>query len=557
MSALFVPIVPFRDLGDRSNLFSAVCGGFAAGVFWTFLRRQKVGVAAATAATCCLAFGSTFWSQCLCAEVHALNCLLFALALLTAFAAAARPHPVSVALCGVVCGLLVGHRIQKLIYLPGVLLPLAVALRSSPSRGRLVAAFGAAALSTAVVYANLPIAASRDPSLDMGAPNTWARFRYVVSARPYLRHLGAAPLTVDLRRLLGFVASLPWEIGVATLAIPVGIGAWWRNPGGRESLLCFAWIFTACCVFSAAYNVLDVDSYFLPAIMALVVVGAAGLERLPRWRFSGPALVGLAVIQILVNLDHTSLRGNWFGRTYGDDLLRSAPRSAVLISFGDTATHLLWYRQHVDHQRPDVTIVSADEISNWYLEKLRHRDQVDWPPEDDTLPWISELIRRNLDSHPICTTQPIPLAPEGWAMRPAGLVFCLDRQTAPPEVASSLAFWSSPPPLAPSRVLKADIRVQMAAFSYAVARFSFIRALVQAGDFEAARSQAMELLLSDPDPSQGFSRLLYRSTFMNYRRVQAQWACRAAWGASTRCRPRWSVRTRAAVTCASVLTWRC
>lgn len=502
LSGLFVRMVAIGDYGFRSNLFSAICGGLSAGALWVTLRKLRIGTFAALAATSCFALGSTYWSQAVCAEVHTLNCLLLVLSLLTISIALERPGIASLMTCGFVFGLAVGHRLVNLIFLPGLAILLAAVLRRPRLRGRLIGAFTLAALSTAVVYLYLPIAASRHPPLNMGSPTTWSRFWYVVSAEPYVRHLAVAPFVVNLGRFVSFLERLPLEIGIATLSLPIGIRAMWRADDRRGTLLGLAWMTLTCCVFSAFYNVLDVQSYFLPALIGLVVVGAHGVDRLGQRRPMIVVLLAGIATQGVVNGRNARLNSTHFGRTYSDDVLRSSPRNAILLSFGDTTTHLLWYRQDVEGQRQDVTTVSVDEIADWYLTELRRRDEqhrIDWPPLNGSVEWISEVIRRNRLLHPICLTQPLDVGLEGWSLMPTGLVFCFVRNTAEPDLATGLEFWASTHMTEPRNVLKADIHIKMATFSYALARFSFVRTLIVANHLDVARSQAEALVASNPD----------------------------------------------------------
>jgi hypothetical protein len=296
--------------------------------------------------------------------------------------------------------------------------------------------------------------------------------------------------------------ELPRNLGLAVVAVPFGVARLRRAPAGTGLLFSCAWIALACALFSSLYNVLDVESYFLPALVAVATLAAVGLDRwaarrAARWLFP------LSVAALLAaNFGQASLRGDRIGREYGDDLLRSTPADAILLSFGDTATHALWYLQDVEGQRSDVTSVSVDELSDWYLAKLTGRTGIDWPPPDPDRPteWLGQLASRNVRRRHVCLTQPVDLGPPGWMPLPHGLVFCLGEAPAIPLVAKeSVRFWQETEVPGTGKSLPRDIHEKMAIFSYGLARYNLIRLLVAADMNDQARAQARELVATDPD----------------------------------------------------------
>src|SRR5882757_3050733 len=98
-------------------MFSACCGAGAVAVLWVLLRRLGGSRPAALAAAICFAVGTTFWSQCEAAEVHALSALLIGLTLLCTVEALRAPGVRAYVLTGLGFGLAVGHRNINLLFL--------------------------------------------------------------------------------------------------------------------------------------------------------------------------------------------------------------------------------------------------------------------------------------------------------------------------------------------------------------------------------------------------------------------------------------------------------
>jgi Protein O-mannosyl-transferase TMEM260-like len=500
LEALFIRAVPVGGIAYRANLFSAVCGALTAGALWLMLRRRlRVGRPAALASALCFVLGRTFWSQCLVAEVHALNGLLFVLALDSALAAAERPEAVAFLRCGLTAGLLVGHRNVNALFLPAFLAMLEDGRRRAGAPHRLWLRFAGGFAASALVYLYLPLAARRDPGLAAGAPSTWTRLWATVSARSYFRHLGDSSVTLDLGRALRFAKGLPVELGPAAAAAPAGFVLWHRRRASVP-LLALSSMAALTFGFGVLYNVVDVDSYFLPVYAVLAIMAAIAFDAL-----GGAARLATlaAVVPLLLNFASVDLSGSRVAQGFLGDLFRSAPPRALVVSSGDTVTHLLWFGQLVERARPDVVVVSADEISSWYTAELarRHPD-VAWPPAAPGPDWVEETIRRNVRERPVCLTH--PLAPDlaGWRLVPRGLLFCLRPTLDRDDLRASVAFWSDPATSTPETRAGADVHVQMLAFAYASSRFALAHALAETGDVSGANGQLTALLALHPDDTE-------------------------------------------------------
>jgi hypothetical protein len=500
MGGLFTRALPIGDLGLRSNLFSAAAGAGAAGVLWILMRRLGADRIAALAATIAFAVGRTFWSQCLAAEVHALNALLLALALLASFEAARAPAARTFVAAGLAIGLAIGHRNVNVLFLAPLFVVLARAVRASGRRLPLLACAVGALAASALIYAYLPLAARRNPALSMGAPVTLARFLDVVTAQAYVRHLGAGTFGTDLGRLGRFALGLPVELGVALVAAPVGF-VLWRRRGERAQLGVVAWMAGACVLFAALYNVIDVDSYLIPAYLALAVAAGVGFST---WH--GRARVVLPIVAlagVAAAWTSVSLRGTTIVRDYARQLIGAAPAGAIVLSFGDTETHVLTYEQAVEHARADVIVVSANEIAGWYVEQLarRHPD-VAWPPTAEADEWLPALIGGARAARPICLTQPVPLGPESMRLVPVGLLYCLAPALTPRDLQRSVDLWRAAiTPTDAERALP-EVHVQMIAFAFAQARFALAAALAEIGDVEEAQAQLRAVVAAKPDVSE-------------------------------------------------------
>lgn len=500
LAGLFVRVLPFGDVGYRSNLFSAACGAATVSMVWIVVRRIGVSRIAALAATMSFAFGVTFWSESLAAEVHTLNGLLIGLALFCAFEAVRAPSGPLYAWAGLAIGLAIGHRNINGLFLFPLFGLLELERRKQGQSARLVAAAAGALLASAAVYLYLPIAAARDPAISMGAPSTFQRFWAVVTAQAYVRHLASASPATDLGRLAQFVRGLPGNLGLAIFAAPVGL-VLLRRRQERGLLIALAWLAAASFAFGVIYNVPDVASYWIPSYLALAIASAVGFDS---WRGkSAVVLPVVAAAAIPFVISSLSLHETTLARTYGRGLLDSAPPRALIVSLADTETHVLTYEQTVEHLRPDAVVVSANEIDGWYVDQLsrRHPD-VSWPAPTATFDWLTDLVARNQSQRPVCLTQPLHVGPPGAALLPSGLLHCVTPRIESVDLQRSIAFWKSATLPTPAEVRHPDAHVRMIDFSFALSRFRLAGALAESGAFAEAQAQLTAVLQLAPDAAE-------------------------------------------------------
>lgn len=130
---------------------------------------------------------------------------------------------------------------------------------------------------------------------------------------------------------------------------------------------------------SAPHEVRDRDYFFVLAFWvwgAWAGIGAVALaQRLgAQWI---PIGVLTAALPLVLNASAANRRAfpeRAIAPAVARDLLRSAPRDAVLVTGGDNDTFPAWYGQAVEGLRPDVTVVVAPLLATeWYRAQLARR----------------------------------------------------------------------------------------------------------------------------------------------------------------------------------------
>ena len=83
-------------------------------------------------------------------------------------------------------------------------------------------------------------------------------------------------------------------------------------------------------------------------------------------------LLGLALVPLVLNWGWTNRADDWTARDWAYNVLMSVEPYGVLVTNGDNDSFPLWYLQHVERIREDVTIVLSPYLGTaWYARQIR------------------------------------------------------------------------------------------------------------------------------------------------------------------------------------------
>jgi len=387
--AASVVLQPLGEPALRMNLLSAICLAVAAGTTALLVRRLTGRSWLALAAGILLATTPIAWSIGTHADAHALH-LAFVAGLLVLLVdwerlqrTAAPGAERRLVAAAAVYGLAVGNHSLVLLLAPGIALFVLAVEPRILRRPRLVGAcLLALAVALVAVYAELPLRAGpfRAP-LVYGRPETWDGFLSIALAEQFRGSL-TAPFA-DLGQKAADLAGIAGrQLGPLAWLVPAGFAATvWRRP--RYALLT-APVVVITCWFAASYANAQIDRYYLgPALIALTWLGVLvslvtdALEslsvRLEAARAApGPApgpsavfgfvLAGFLLLPTLavlpgrwrtVDLSHERQAVEWLDAVLDERIIA---RDAVVLSWWSYSTPL-WYAQHIEGRRPDITVV--------------------------------------------------------------------------------------------------------------------------------------------------------------------------------------------------------
>jgi hypothetical protein len=450
-------LLPFGSPAFRVNLMSAIFDAGAIALVAFLIARvstdelgvpdnrrgRVLAIVAPATGALLLAFSTQFWLYSVVAEVFALNNVLAAALLVLGYTWYRRPTR-RWALWSFFLAAGLGASNQQTIVLlgPGLAILLVAGIRRR-MRGRswipdstlgreLLVGVGLLILGL-LPYLYLPIAASGDPPVNWGNPQTLDAFIRLVTRADYgsaqFFASGAHGSIVD--NLALFFGYLPDAFGGGACVLVVA-GLWAIRRArvvGLALVVCFLVAGPIFLVYANPPNTAGLVRgiiarfYILPGVPFAVVAGLGGFEILravqlvfgsARLRRLAPIVAGAAAVALLVlpvtgaatHWSETDQSSNDLTRNLIEDLLRPLEPNAILLTVGDTSIQGSWYVQHAENYRPDVTVVAVPLLSSpWYVEQLhrQHPDVVVPPGQYDPGSGADKgrLVAANIDHSPV------------------------------------------------------------------------------------------------------------------------------------------------------------
>jgi len=354
LNHLFTALIPFGSLAWRANLLSAVCA--AAACLVTARAARGLGARPAVAAVAGVSLGLTglFWSQAVVAEVYALHALLTAavLALMLRWTRSRRPG--DLVLAGLVFALSFGNHMTTVVLLLPLIVWVPVVDAGALKRWWLWPALLACAALGAAQYGYL-IWRWHDPTTvfqEVKVPDLAALWA-VATGEQFSGWLFALPAgEVWGARFPALLGRLARELGPLLPFVLWGL-ARLRPRRLLAPLLLFA---LGTVFFAANYEIPDIDLYLIPAVVALCLPLAVGLEDLTRrlGRHSAWAWAALPAALFALNLAGADRHADVADAARAEAVIdKAAPGAVIAAPDYATASYLRYYLLGEERQQRD------------------------------------------------------------------------------------------------------------------------------------------------------------------------------------------------------------
>jgi len=379
LGKIWVTLMFWGDLAFRLNIFSALIGACSTAFLFLMLRESGVRPELSIAGSILWAFSPVVWDQATVMEVYGLTSLLGLMLIWLSLRYRQEKVFKILALIPFMAGLGLGNHLSLLWYLPGVLI--IVFDRSLVTSWKKILLLGSLFLLGLSIYLYLPLRSINGPLLNWGDPSNWPSFLGHVTGRQYrvwMFNNSLPELWHNFIRFLKIAIAHPWAY-FSWLAVPGAVYLFIKN---KRLLAALAAIILAAVLYGINYSIPDIAAYFLPALAALSITAALGLQALSEL---ASARIGLKSSKVFcwaaLALSLAVPAFNWkqadrsrdhFTVDFANDILVSAGPNAVILTDNWDVYAPCLYLRHQQGLRPDVVIIDKELLRrSWYYRYLQ------------------------------------------------------------------------------------------------------------------------------------------------------------------------------------------
>lgn len=131
-------------------------------------------------------------------------------------------------------------------------------------------------------------------------------------------------------------------------------------------------IITANVLYTVNYSIPDIESYYIPTFIVLVITFTYGIKQLNKY-LKNPIIIIIALALPVINYQSCTLRRNTFGVDFGRAHTLMLPNSSLLIAnYWDVYAPLMYSRE-IKKVRKDLVVIDKELLRRtWYLGFIEH-----------------------------------------------------------------------------------------------------------------------------------------------------------------------------------------
>jgi hypothetical protein len=377
-------LAPIGMVVNRVGALSALLGSCGVGLFLLLGLRLGVSRTTAGASALLLGFSLPVWAVAVDVEVYSLT-LVLVLLLWLAAESAGRGEPLLI--LAYLAGLALTNHMSAASTVLGVVLAVILVYRRELVRRIpvLVLLF----LLGISPYVFLVLRARAGPLFAWGDPHNLERLYWHVTGRQYQVWMFSQSFG-EVMHNAGRGAELLARSFVYVLVPVVFYGAVVLFRQRRSLAIGLAVSAVVAFAYAVNYSIPDIESYYLPCLVALAVFGVVGLDGLARRVGKLRHAAWLAgILALLINFRVAGKQGDYVAYDYAMNTLASAGQNATVITDWWDVYSPVFYLQHVEHVRPDVCIIDKELVRrSWYFNYLSR-----------AYPWLVERSRPEIEGY--------------------------------------------------------------------------------------------------------------------------------------------------------------
>jgi hypothetical protein len=379
--------IPIGRVAIRMNALSALASAFAAMfcclVVVRLTRSQVAGIVTAAL----YAFSYTVWVNSVEASSYALTALYVALTIYLMVRLRDLPNLLIVP-C--VLGLALTNHMSFMSTFAGAVLYLLLVYRSQVLRPRILASLVMVFLLPLTAYAYLLIRSQAHPLFNWGNAHNLERFFWHVTGKQYQVWMFSSTFPQLMHNLGKALSRLAQELYFVFIPILLW-GARQLMRKSRELFWMLATVLVLNILYAINYSIPNIESYYLPFLIAAFIFSGIGLadlmrrlKRVPRYVF-----LALVILPFAVNLHRAGAQGNYISEDFGRNYMVSAPDSAIVMTTNWDVYSPVFYLRHINRERPDLCIIDKELLRrSWYFQSLSQE-----------YPWLVERSQPEIETY--------------------------------------------------------------------------------------------------------------------------------------------------------------
>jgi len=381
---LWVTIVPIGSVAYRMNLFSALVGTMAVGLIYSAILLSTGSKLSAFFSALLLGVSEVFWDQAITADKYILNAFFVAVVVLTLVKWSKTPSKQNLNLCALCYGISLTHHRSMVVFFPFLV---GYWFWRDPrvlGQWRSLLRVAALILFPLILYLWLPIGASRELPPDMWHPTSLQGWIDYVLDRGYLKDVRpdidiwqkmtfygktlVAQFTLygTMLGLIGIIRQIRtrnylWVFLVPTFVALAVLSAGYQEPRQwiffLPSFVLFTlWIGEGLAWLSSVAGVFAIQSKLLVrGIASIILVSAVVLVAIPFLR-NYPTFREMHLDGGSLDILRQDLKRGYLAQRFVKNGLPFVEPNSIIVADWEQATPL-WYFQHVEMLRPDVTVM--------------------------------------------------------------------------------------------------------------------------------------------------------------------------------------------------------
>lgn len=381
--------IPLGTVVTRVNALVALLSSIAAlFVFLTAVNLTRSRVVALVT-TALFAFSATVWSNSVDAEVFSLTALFVALTIFMMTRDAER-FDRALLFIAFLLGLALTNHMSYMSTFAGSIVFLMYGFRRELFRLRVLVPMALMFLLGLSPYVYLLVRSPAQPVLNWGDAHNLERLFWHLTGRQYQVWMFSLPFSEIMANLGKALGQLAQELYY--VLVPVFIWGGSRLFKRRRSLFWFLLVIFLLNIFYAVnYSIPDIQSYYIPFMIAAFLATGVGLADIMGRMKRVPAAVFLvlALVPLPVNYRRAGAQGNWLAEDLARNHLAALPADAILMTTNWDIYSPLFYLREVEGVRRDICLLDKELFRrSWYIKGLATE-----------YPWLAQRSKPEIDAY--------------------------------------------------------------------------------------------------------------------------------------------------------------